>query len=132
MIRRPPRSTLFPYTTLFRSRERAPAGLELGQPVRVTRYDDAVLVHLEALWLVHGRTHFDGPPPSLIPRAERRAVTEVIQQRAAATRLLVKPRVRLLFCNLFGRFHVLVRAVPERAAIAAEMPDIEHVPDDAG
>src|SRR3712207_9154218 len=25
MIRRPPRSTLFPYTTLFRSQERAPA-----------------------------------------------------------------------------------------------------------
>src|SRR5256885_9119838 len=25
MIRRPPRSTLFPYTTLFRSRERRPA-----------------------------------------------------------------------------------------------------------
>src|SRR5690349_23843494 len=25
MIRRPPRSTLFPYTTLFRSRNRAPA-----------------------------------------------------------------------------------------------------------
>src|SRR3712207_7605938 len=27
MIRRPPRSTLFPYTTLFRSREEAHAGL---------------------------------------------------------------------------------------------------------
>src|SRR6266498_2457905 len=26
MIRRPPRSTLFPYTTLFRSRRRAPPG----------------------------------------------------------------------------------------------------------
>src|SRR2546430_12204831 len=28
MIRRPPRSTLFPYTTLFRSSERLPAGLD--------------------------------------------------------------------------------------------------------
>src|SRR3712207_9187166 len=27
MIRRPPRSTLFPYTTLFRSHGRAPAGV---------------------------------------------------------------------------------------------------------
>src|SRR3712207_7587179 len=27
MIRRPPRSTLFPYTTLFRSRQAAPGGL---------------------------------------------------------------------------------------------------------
>src|SRR3712207_6888809 len=27
MIRRPPRSTLFPYTTLFRSHEKGPAGV---------------------------------------------------------------------------------------------------------
>src|SRR3712207_9176040 len=33
MIRRPPRSTLFPYTTLFRSDE---AGGEVDQPLRVT------------------------------------------------------------------------------------------------
>src|SRR2546430_6211255 len=48
MIRRPPRSTLFPYTTLFRSRpqdrvvelgrvEAPPAGLQHGLPIRVTR-----------------------------------------------------------------------------------------------
>src|SRR2546422_8092849 len=30
MIRRPPRSTLFPYTTLFRSSDRAPHQLEAG------------------------------------------------------------------------------------------------------
>src|SRR3989442_6257505 len=34
MIRRPPRSTLFPYTTLFRSR-RAGQGLELGDEVHL-------------------------------------------------------------------------------------------------
>src|SRR3712207_8998993 len=33
MIRRPPRSTLFPYTTLFRSRDRA----ALARPVRCAR-----------------------------------------------------------------------------------------------
>src|SRR5256885_12869460 len=32
MIRRPPRSTLFPYTTLFRSREALDAARELGAP----------------------------------------------------------------------------------------------------
>src|SRR2546430_5551188 len=32
MIRRPPRSTLFPYTTLFRSRETRPS--DLKKPVR--------------------------------------------------------------------------------------------------
>src|SRR5258705_6223618 len=32
MIRRPPRSTLFPYTTLFRSPRRVPAVSRRGQP----------------------------------------------------------------------------------------------------
>src|SRR2546430_15204060 len=32
MIRRPPRSTLFPYTTLFRSRRFAPFGADLFRP----------------------------------------------------------------------------------------------------
>src|SRR3712207_7851107 len=39
MIRRPPRSTLFPYTTLFRSRRRRPRDLrdprELARPGRI-------------------------------------------------------------------------------------------------
>src|SRR6266496_6083336 len=34
MIRRPPRSTLFPYTTLFRSTEGSPPGLRGGSPPR--------------------------------------------------------------------------------------------------
>src|SRR2546430_11136985 len=38
MIRRPPRSTLFPYTTLFRSRER------VGGRAGGARHDDAVTV----------------------------------------------------------------------------------------
>src|SRR5256885_12031950 len=40
MIRRPPRSTLFPYTTLFRSGLRAAPGLE--QRARVSARDHAV------------------------------------------------------------------------------------------
>src|SRR5437016_12697466 len=32
MIRRPPRSTLFPYTTLFRSQARLRAAAQLGDP----------------------------------------------------------------------------------------------------
>src|SRR5690348_17791357 len=44
MIRRPPRSTLFPYTTLFRSRSRRPCGsgtirLEADQSARAYRAD---------------------------------------------------------------------------------------------
>src|SRR2546426_7962894 len=37
MIRRPPRSTLFPYTTLFRSRNVAPYPAKIGSPtLRIT------------------------------------------------------------------------------------------------
>src|SRR2546427_5499448 len=39
MIRRPPRSTLFPYTTLFRSRERATVALGLRQPGRAEEHE---------------------------------------------------------------------------------------------
>src|SRR2546422_1953474 len=37
MIRRPPRSTLFPYTTLFRSRAEAPYGSDPRAPARRCR-----------------------------------------------------------------------------------------------
>src|SRR5258708_18817837 len=38
MIRRPPRSTLFPYTTLFRSDRNDPGGVrDGGDPVRASR-----------------------------------------------------------------------------------------------
>src|SRR3712207_8825242 len=49
MIRRPPRSTLFPYTTLFRSREErgddevARDGAD-AEPVQFARHEDGVLV----------------------------------------------------------------------------------------
>src|SRR5256885_6195432 len=57
MIRRPPRSTLFPYTTLFRSRVR---GLDPGE-VRVARRERGEL----GAGLVH-----DHDDESLQPRSE--------------------------------------------------------------
>src|SRR3712207_5340075 len=61
MIRRPPRSTLFPYTTLFRSREAALAELEteLGNMQAAWRFsveagDTGQLNKLlDALWVLH-------------------------------------------------------------------------------
>src|SRR3712207_7783136 len=49
MIRRPPRSTLFPYTTLFRSSERV---ILLHHP----RWELALRGPLHALW-AHGSAH---------------------------------------------------------------------------
>src|SRR6266487_1656817 len=39
MIRRPPRSTLFPYTTLFRSRYVLPRNFEIGRRHAIARQD---------------------------------------------------------------------------------------------
>src|SRR2546426_6005897 len=44
MIRRPPRSTLFPYTTLFRSVRRLRLGQRLHPPVEPGRVDPVPLV----------------------------------------------------------------------------------------
>src|SRR5256885_13156158 len=51
MIRRPPRSTLFPYTTLFRSQPRTDIGGQVGQPCRVAPF---VVVPAEDLHQVAG------------------------------------------------------------------------------
>src|SRR5689334_25208222 len=47
LIRRPPRSTLFPYTTLFRSR--ADGRADLGQPLAADEAGDAEVEHLGAI-----------------------------------------------------------------------------------
>src|SRR2546430_7313670 len=54
MIRRPPRSTLFPYTTLFRSEECLAAGMDdyITKPVR----PDAITETLER-WIPRSEEH---------------------------------------------------------------------------
>src|SRR3712207_8293548 len=58
MIRRPPRSTLFPYTTLFRSR-RPELRLRGDEEVHVLLADELPGAQrlLEAQQVVHGRLH---------------------------------------------------------------------------
>src|SRR5690348_18087675 len=48
MIRRPPRSTLFPYTTLFRSR-RAIRAIDLKDPASLPKKIERLLAHHNAL-----------------------------------------------------------------------------------
>src|SRR2546429_9460379 len=75
MIRRPPRSTLFPYTTLFRSRElaRIGAGRDLGEAEGAIGH----ALHLVAtvgIGDVHGRRleQVGGDAPRLVLHTERR------------------------------------------------------------
>src|SRR3712207_6893899 len=72
MIRRPPRSTLFPYTTLFRSLEVA-----LGDHVAV--HDDLTQSLAVALDVVHGLVHD--------PHQVRRYVALALARDRKSTRL---------------------------------------------
>src|SRR3712207_9591083 len=57
MIRRPPRSTLFPYTTLFRSRQKdEEEEREATEAQRVGQLD-AVSLHLDGVQVVQQRVH---------------------------------------------------------------------------
>src|SRR2546430_13882887 len=51
MIRRPPRSTLFPYTTLFRSRRVQDEAVRLAQALQVD--DDGEIQAIKAAALLH-------------------------------------------------------------------------------
>src|SRR5258705_3421270 len=61
MIRRPPRSTLFPYTTLFRSLEISSLGPGVGQTLDLLRGEIGVYVRLVGLqdWRLRRDVHTD-------------------------------------------------------------------------
>src|SRR2546430_11625717 len=101
MIRRPPRSTLFPYTTLFRSRQRSrvfqadPAHLLLAELVdgavertQVLLLDQEGRVHGHAL--VHRRTHLNrqGEPGKAVRSEEH--TSELQSQSNLVCRLLLE------------------------------------------
>src|SRR5256885_12772418 len=64
MIRRPPRSTLFPYTTLFRSERRLHGAARRRAGRRAPRRARAPL---------GGRRHLDAPRPAPRPRRDRKS-----------------------------------------------------------
>src|SRR4030095_11927144 len=74
MIRRPPRSTLFPYTTLFRSRPEVAVlhpqheRLALGGGLLVDVLEDALVVHLAGTRFLAPRHVADLEIPDLVPR----------------------------------------------------------------
>src|SRR2546427_2319096 len=94
MIRRPPRSTLFPYTTLFRSRGfgqgvDAPDGPEAG-----ALFDERFHLHLEVvLEQRHQRVDFGrGPPPVLLRERSEEHTSELQSQSNLVCRLLLEKK----------------------------------------
>src|SRR3989449_6697829 len=88
MIRRPPRSTLFPYTTLFRSLRVGVRGKPLG---------DAAA----ALRLAHAREHLEdvGHFPGIIVRAPHVPQAEVVRLALVVARVLEEEHAERLACE---------------------------------
>src|SRR3712207_7748375 len=80
MIRRPPRSTLFPYTTLFRSRPAGRRGPGPADPRRVARLTMGFLPLTRA-----------DTPPSAAPRSEEHT-SELQSRQYLVCRLLLEKK----------------------------------------
>src|SRR3712207_9034585 len=82
MIRRPPRSTLFPYTTLFRSRDLGANVVDGGATMNPSTYDLLAAIHAagarEAIVLPNS--------PNVILAAERAAELSEIPANVVPTR----------------------------------------------
>src|SRR3712207_7850800 len=91
MIRRPPRSTLFPYTTLFRSQK---AGARRG-PVGVCQRRQPEVGHLRGGGVVSRPELPGGPPPP--PRSEEHTSELQSRQYLVCRLLLEKKKSLFLF-----------------------------------
>src|SRR2546422_3003408 len=99
MIRRPPRSTLFPYTTLFRSPcEDGPHRYHRAHPGEA---DDDADGHRPDHWLLE-RT---GTQPSLRPRPRSEEHTSELQSRLhLVCRLLLEKKKQRTVCRVVTDF----------------------------
>src|SRR5258707_10237632 len=99
MIRRPPRSTLFPYTTLFRSRlSRSIGSTQAGQEEKHSRVEMAVS-------LVRRERTFDAAAFRARPRSEEHT-SELQSRQYLVCRLLlekkIKPNILVIIMTQYG------------------------------
>src|SRR5438874_6527593 len=112
MIRRPPRSTLFPYTTLFRSNIQVPRSTKLAPVIAGSLQSiHEVVVHAEfELFGIHRGQRVVGQLSGkklLIPRDELRAPHFVSQERELA--------------QFVGGFYPIAAAAPGMGIFAADV-----------
>src|SRR2546430_4266442 len=90
MIRRPPRSTLFPYTTLFRS---LPAPGSVGAPRTASQGDVYTLANVLALGLLdRGVPRAGGRPPDALTLRSEEHTSELQSQSNLVCRLLLEKK----------------------------------------
>src|SRR5215470_17930169 len=76
--------------------ERAPTRFVFRQAAFIPRNGHAMFVNFQSRRLINDGGDFNRRAPVVEPRAERHAVTEIIEQRSASAGSLVPPTVRLL------------------------------------
>src|SRR3712207_8228264 len=96
MIRRPPRSTLFPYTTLFRSVGSSLAGLQVDQsPLRYVGKLRRLLVRKTPLLPKNSQLHCDWSRHHCAPLDQRRSeehTSELQSRQYLVCRLLLEKK----------------------------------------
>src|SRR3712207_6978510 len=90
MIRRPPRSTLFPYTTLFRSQDRVEQG---GVLVRVQLQVVQVLRIAGDADLLQAPADAPGQAGPLVPRRSEEHTSELQSRQYLVCRLLLEKKI---------------------------------------
>src|SRR3712207_8662040 len=100
MIRRPPRSTLFPYTTLFRSLAMLET-LGTGRPIRLTRDVDlpAAVAHLQSCAGWADKLGHAGHGPDPTPRSEEHT-SELQSRQYLVCRLLLEKKKTLPYMHI--------------------------------
>src|SRR5258708_25211482 len=94
MIRRPPRSTLFPYTTLFRSgcrvefTQEGVIGTGVGEDVEIRQHACAIDRDVESTLARGGEAHFDEVQTHQIRVARRETAESVVECRRPADALV--------------------------------------------
>ena len=107
--------------------ERTPSRFELGESLRIPRHDDRMLIDLQTRRLIDDGGDFQRLGSVEEPGTQRRAVTEVIEQRTTAGGSLVEPTVRLTGRHLVGGHLDLVGRVPKRPTIAVVEMHFQHL-----
>src|SRR5258708_10746949 len=136
MIRRPPRSTLFPYTTLFRSHTGAYAGRVRDGCPALTRYADDLVVCCHsrqqaeqvkarlAEWVEPRGLAFNEAKTRIVPLSEGFDFLGFNLRRYPNGKLLIKPgaaAVKRLRKRLAGEFRAL-RGTNAEAVLATTVP----------
>src|SRR3712207_8704383 len=102
MIRRPPRSTLFPYTTLFRSLVEDLAN-RLGEPYRVAYGVGRAQGHAQLLQTVEGLE--EGPLPAAGTGVDDRSeehTSELQSRQYLVCRLLLEKKKKTILTIVFN------------------------------